>query len=450
MKRPLSVIHILSLSLMLATCGGGGGGESGGGPYNPLWISIDTLNLQTTTANHSVDLYGSAYCGDFCPSGDVALGYCPQINYNLPAPPFDIGWSNTSSGTTGVVVHGVSGSCSCLFSYCFTSYSHRWTVYGGVPIGLGDNVIEAKITDSSGYSAKDSVTITRTTLYNPQDIAVDTINNQLVVVNNDSSYSGTANIVVYGRTDNGYATPKSIISGTNTSLNSPYGITVDNINNEILVANSYSILFFSFAANGNVTPTRTISGASTGLSGQSLKLDNANNEIFVANSSNSVTVYARTAYGDAAPIRTISGASTGLGSPRGIAVDNVNNEIFVANFSTKSITVYARTAYGDVAPIRTISGASTGLSYPIGIAVDNVNNEIFVTNYYATANSITVYARTADGDVAPIRTFSTTDVPKGIDVDNVNNEVFVTEGYYSVNVYPRTANGNATPIRSIH
>jgi DNA-binding beta-propeller fold protein YncE len=451
MKRSFSLILILFLAVLISTCGvSDGGGESDGASYNPLWVSIDTSSLQNKVATSSVDLQGTAYCGEACPPGDAAFGYCPPINYGIQAPAMDISWSNLNTGIAGVAVHGISGSCSCLFSYCFTSYSHRWIVYGGVPLALGDNVIEVKASDASGNSAKDSVTVTRTTLYNPQDIAVDTINNQLYVVNNDSNYSGITNIVVYGRTDNGYATPKSIIAGTNTGLYSPYGIAADNINNEILVANGYSILFFPLTANGNVTPTRTISGASTGLSGQSLKLDNANNEIFVANSSNSITVYARTAYGDAAPIRTISGASTGLSSPYGIAVDNVNDEIFAANFSTKSITVYARTADGDVTPIRTISGASTGLSYPIGIAIDNVNNEIFVTNYYTTANSITVYARTADGDVAPIRTFSTSDVPKGIDVDNINNEIFVTEGYYSINVYPRTANGNVNPIRTIH
>jgi DNA-binding beta-propeller fold protein YncE len=82
----------------------------------------------------------------------------------------------------------------------------------------------------------------------------------------------------------------------------------------------------------------------------------------------------------------------------------VNNEIFVANTFNNSITVYGRTANGDVAPIRTISGASTGLSSPFGIAVDTVNNEIFVANFFN--NSVTVYGRTANGDVAPVRTIS--------------------------------------------
>src|SRR6266496_2907899 len=83
----------------------------------------------------------------------------------------------------------------------------------------------------------------------------------------------------------------------------------------------------------------------------------AQEELFVTNQGGSVTVYARTANGDVAPLRTISGAATGLNGPFGLAVDTVNNELAVANIGNAapySITVYARTANGNVAPLRTI------------------------------------------------------------------------------------------------
>ena len=51
-----------------------------------------------------------------------------------------------------------------------------------------------------------------------------------------------------------------------------------------------------------------------------------------------------------------------LDEPIGLAVDTVNNEILVANIN--SIRVYSRDADGNVAPLRTISGASTGLMNP--------------------------------------------------------------------------------------
>jgi hypothetical protein len=137
-----------------------------------------------------------------------------------------------------------------------------------------------------------------------------------------------------------------------------------------------------------------------------LAVDTVNNEFFVAIGSptNSVLVFARTANGNVAPLRTISGAATGLNGPYGVAVDIVNNEVAVANLGGNSVTVYARTANGNASPLRTISGAATGLSGPFGLAVDTVNNELAVVNFIIGNSSVTVYARTANGNVAPLRT----------------------------------------------
>src|SRR5712691_639131 len=133
----------------------------------------------------------------------------------------------------------------------------------------------------------------------------------------------------------------------------------------------------------------------------------AQEELFVTNQGGSVTVYARTANGDVAPLRTLAGAATGLNTPVGLAVDTVNNELAVANLTNNSVTVYARTANGNVAPLRTLSGAATGLNGPFGLALDTVNNELLVANNgNAAPYSITVYARTANGNVAPLRTIS--------------------------------------------
>ncbi len=69
-----------------------------------------------------------------------------------------------------------------------------------------------------------------------------------------------------------------------------------------------------------------------------------------------------------------------------------------------ALYVYARTSNGNFAPIRSIAGAATGFSTPYGMVVDTVNNEVIVTN--DGANSITVYGLTASGNVAPLRTIS--------------------------------------------
>ena len=145
------------LALLLSGCTGGGDeAGGGGGAGNPLWVFIDstTPTVQTST----VDLYGEAYC-DNCPASEVALGYCPSIQGPLSSA-IGITWKNRTTGTTGNAIHGIYGSCSCLFSYCFTSYSHRWAAYG-VPLAIGGDVIEVAASDMSGASATDTVTLTR-------------------------------------------------------------------------------------------------------------------------------------------------------------------------------------------------------------------------------------------------------------------------------------------------
>ncbi len=265
-----------------------------------------------------------------------------------------------------------------------------------------------------------------------------------------TNYLGDS-VATYSRTANGNVAPLRIIRGDATGLSNPAGLALDAVNNEILVANISSITVYSRTANGDVAPLRTISGVDTKLAEPiGLAVDTVNNEILVANVS-SITVYSRTASGNVAPLRTISGASTRLMDPFGLAVDMVNDEVLVANFGGNAITVYSRTADGDVAPLRTISGGDTQLAQPIGLAVDALNNEILAAN----TSAITVYSRTADGNVAPLRPpisgdLTQLDRPLGLGIDAVNNEVLVANfASNAVTVYGRTASGNAAPLRVI-
>lgn len=163
---------------------------------------------------------------------------------------------------------------------------------------------------------------------------------------------------------------------------------------------TYYAVVTAVNANGESPASSQVSATPTILAA-------ANGEIYIANANN-ILIHERTASGNVAPVRTISGALTGLSTAHGIFVDTVNNEIFIANSDNDSITVYSKTASGNVAPLRTIMGASTVLSAPIALAVDTVNNEIIVAN----ANNgsvlyphISVYARTANGNAAPLRMF---------------------------------------------
>ena len=259
-----------------------------------------------------------------------------------------------------------------------------------------------------------------------------------------------SSVTTYGRTAIGNACPRRTIRGVATGLVNPAGLAVDTVNNEILVANISSITVYSLTASANVSPLRTISGVDTKLAQPvGLAVDTVNNEILVANVG-SITVYGRTANGNVAPLRTITGSSTGLMDPFGLAVDTGNNEVLVANFGGSTITVYSRTADGNVPPLRTIGGAATGLAQPIGLAVDTVNNEILAAN----TSSITAFSRIADGNVAPLRTIggesTQLDHPLGLGLDTANDEVLVANlGSNAVTVYGRRASGNVAPLRVI-
>src|SRR5260370_30823765 len=106
-----------------------------------------------------------------------------------------------------------------------------------------------------------------------------------------------------------------------------------------------------------------------------------------------------------APLRAIPGALTGLGSPSGVFIDTVNNEIFVANWGNPSLTVYPRTASGNVAPLRTLTNApagsaQVGIGNPGAMAIDTVNNEFYVTNCVSHPR-IAVFNRLANGALSP-------------------------------------------------
>jgi DNA-binding beta-propeller fold protein YncE len=183
-------------------------------------------------------------------------------------------------------------------------------------------------------------------------------------------------------------------------------------------------------------------------------------------------------------LRFIQGPNTGLADPHGLVVDSQNDEIFVANqgnwhleaagsqptesaadsgaarspglstgkFQLPSITVYARTATGDVAPLRTIQGSKTGMNWPHGISLDPVSGQIVVAN--TGDNSILFFDRIASGNVAPLRVIrgpaTKLDGPTGVTIDTKRNELWVTNwDNHTAAVFPRTATGNVAPLRPI-
>jgi len=133
----------------------------------------------------------------------------------------------------------------------------------------------------------------------------------------------------------------------------------------------------------------------------------------------------------------------------------------VSNPATPSITVYRRTDDGNVPPLRTITGASTELEDPHGLAIDAVHNEIVVAN--GEGESVLVFSRIADGNQGPLRTLEgpLTGLvePEDVAVDLAHDTIVVAEtgsrddaedNTGSIITFARAAEDDAAPLRTIN
>jgi DNA-binding beta-propeller fold protein YncE len=305
---------------------------------------------------------------------------------------------------------------------------------------------------------------------------VDLVNDE-ILAGNDAQET----LQVYSRSANGLVAPLREIKGEATFITYPGQVIVDPAHNEIWsVGNDIAdlITVYSRTAVGNVAPIRRIDGKKSQLRfnrSWGIALDTANDELFATHQKrNQISVFARTMNTDTNPKatakRTIEGPATGLAEPHGIYVDAKANEIYVANLGHKvvedkatglpvgstappSITVYARTARGNVAPLRTIQGEKTQLDMAKPIFVDEGRHEIVVADGSPT-DALLFFDQKANGNAAPIRVIQGGDTglsnPTGVFVDAKHNEVLVANwSNHTITVYPRGAGGNVKPIRVI-
>jgi len=115
------------------------------------------------------------------------------------------------------------------------------------------------------------------------------------------------------------------------------------------------------------------------------------------------------------------------------------------------IAIFARLANGNVAPVRVIEGGHTRLSRTShAIAFDEKNDEILVPNPLAEA--VLVFRGNASGDEAPIRTIQGPHTflqdNDELALDSVHDEIIVPTRQ-AVLVFSRTANGDVAPLRII-
>jgi len=304
---------------------------------------------------------------------------------------------------------------------------------------------------------------------------VDTVNDE-ILVGNDAQET----LQVYSRGAHGLVRPLREIKGHATFVTFPGQVIVDPSHDEIWsVGNDIAdlVTVYHRTDDGNVAPIRRIDGrlSGTGRFDRSwgLALDTVNDEVAVTHQKrNRISIFDRTTNTDtnpgATPKRTITGALTKLANPHGIFIDTALNEMYVVNAghsitvtggiplgstAPPSITVYARTAKGNVAPLRTIQGDKTRLDDARPIFLDSQRREIVVADGSPT-DALLFFDQNANGNVAPLRTIQGDKTglsnPTGVFVDTVNDEILVANwGNHTITVYSRAAEGNVRPLRVI-
>jgi DNA-binding beta-propeller fold protein YncE len=147
-----------------------------------------------------------------------------------------------------------------------------------------------------------------------------------------------SSVSVYDGDANGDAAPLRTIQGPTSQLDWPMGVAVDEVNNEIIVANNgdNSVLIFARPARGDARPRRVIRGPLTGIKGP-MGIAIAKDEIWVANfGDHTALVFPRLAAGNVAPRRILRNApagkeTTGFGNPYAVAYDTKRREVLVPN-----------------------------------------------------------------------------------------------------------------------
>ena len=320
-------------------------------------------------------------------------------------------------------------------------------------------------------------------------IAVEPESNMLVMTDEN-----LFRVMEYDRRDNTppqarLTEPKRSIGGTRTKAEMVCGVYIDPKTHDTYVVNNDTqnwLAVFSKNAQGNAEPDRFLA-VPHGAFG--LAVDEERQELFITiQHNNAVIVYRKAASGEEEPLRELFGDDTELEDPHGIALDIQRNLLFVSNhghgryrergggqlaigrepegenrsarqfligsgyFAPPSITVYARNAEGNVAPLRIIEGPKTRLNWPSHIAVNEARGELYVAN--DIDNSILVFRVTDQGDVAPTRIIRGPKTglknPAGLALDLKNNEVWASNmGSHAATVYPLLANGDVAPLRTI-
>jgi DNA-binding beta-propeller fold protein YncE len=211
-------------------------------------------------------------------------------------------------------------------------------------------------------------------------------------------------VVVYRKAAADTEAPLRTLEGDATELNDPRGIAVDSVNNFLVISTHGHKRFYGGDAVSTLRGSWEEFIERTGYPAQVTLRQLPRRYLPGVGQIGepSINIYALNAKGNSAPLRVIKGPRTRLNWPSHVAVHEQRGEIFVANDADNSILVFKLTDNGNVAPTRVISGPRSLVSAPTGLALDRVNSELWVANMGNYA--VTVYPVTANGDAPPVRT----------------------------------------------
>jgi DNA-binding beta-propeller fold protein YncE len=157
----------------------------------------------------------------------------------------------------------------------------------------------------------------------------------------------------------------------------------------------------------------------------------------------------RAAVAKRTPITTVKDPRNAFAA---IAIDPIRNEVVLADENNFSLLVYdrlentpPRAALSE--PKRTIVGHNTYLEFACGVYIDPKTGEIYSINN-DTLRWMTVFDRSARGDVSPTRKLATPQATFGIVADEESQELLMTvQNDHAVIVFKKAAKDEEAPVR---
>lgn len=185
------------------------------------------------------------------------------------------------------------------------------------------------------------------TLLGEDAVAIDPVHNEI--------YANRENaILVYPRTANGDVAPIRILRGPKTQIRNALRMAIDPVNNLLIVADDTAsrpgLFIFDRTANGDTPPLRVITGPSTGLvRPQSVQVDPPRRQILVAITDRAdgptqkagfIGVWSYDDEGDVPPRAAISGRNSTIQRPRGLTFSAEKQEIYVVDMRRNALLTF--------------------------------------------------------------------------------------------------------------